>query len=54
MVARKAVELKRRTGRSPTHDAGGRRLPQPLTVLAPAVGAPPSPVPLNETGRTGW
>jgi P27 family predicted phage terminase small subunit len=54
MPARKPVELKRRTGRSPNRDAGGRRLFQPVTVLAPAVSAPPPPVPLNETGRAAW
>ena len=54
MPPRKPVEQKRRNGRSPGRDAGGRRLPEPVTVLAAAAGAPPPPASLKESGIAEW
>ena len=54
MPPRKPIELKRRTGRSPGRDAGGRRLPAPVTVLAAPAAVPESPVPLKDAGTREW
>ena len=39
----KPVEQKRLTGRSATRDAGGRKLPQPVVVLAASSTVPKPP-----------
>lgn len=54
MAARKPVEAKRRTGRSPGRDAGGRKLPAPVVVLPAAPSPPEPPVPLREAGSREW
>ena len=54
MAARKPVELKRRTGRSPGRDAGGRKLPAPVTILPAPTAVPEPPVPLKDTGTREW
>ncbi|HNM84838.1 MAG: phage terminase small subunit P27 family [Mycobacterium sp.] len=54
MPPRKPVEQKRLTGRSPGRDAGGRALPEPVVVLAQAVGAPEPPSSLKDAGRDEW
>lgn len=54
MAARKPVEAKRRTGRSPGRDAGGRKLPAPVVVLPPAPAVPDPPQSLKGHGRREW
>lgn len=54
MAPRKPVEQKRRTGRSPGRDAGGRKLPAPVTVLPAAPTVPPPPDGLKDSGRRQW
>lgn len=54
MPPRKPVEQKRLTGRSAGRDAGGRKLPEPVVVLAQAAGAPEPPASLKEHGRVAW
>ena len=54
MPARKPAEAKRRTGRSPGRDAGGRKLPAPVVVLPAAPSAPQPPATLKETGSAAW
>lgn len=54
MPSRKPVERKRLTGRSAGCDAGGRRLPEPVVILAQAAGAPEPPVSLKDAGRVEW
>jgi phage terminase small subunit len=52
----KPLEQKRRTGRSPGRDTGGRKLPSPSNVVAlpPAVGVPPYPADLGLAGKRLW
>jgi phage terminase small subunit len=52
----KPLEQKRRTGRSPGRDTGGRKLPDPGNVVAlpPASGAPAYPADLGLDGRRLW
>jgi phage terminase small subunit len=52
----KPLEQKRRTGRSPGRDSGGRKLPEPAIVVAlpPANGAPPYPPDLGLAGQRLW
>jgi phage terminase small subunit len=52
----KPLEQKRRTGRSPGRDTGGRKLPDPGNVVAlpPATGIPPYPADLGLAGRKLW
>jgi phage terminase small subunit len=52
----KPLEQKRRTGRSPGRDTGGRKLPEPGNVVAlpPAAGIPPYPADLGIEGRQLW
>ena len=47
----KPVEQKRLTGRSATRDAGGRKLPQPVVVLAANSTVPKPPGSLGDAGR---
>ena len=54
MPPRKPVEHKRLTGRSPGRDAGGRKLPEPVVILAQAAGAPSPPESLKDAGRAEW
>ena len=54
MPARKPVEAKRRTGRSPGRDAGGRRLPEPVVVLPAATEIPAPPDGLKAAGAAAW
>ena len=54
MPPRKPVELKRRTGRSPGRDAGGRRLPAAVTILPAAPSVPTPPVALKDHGAREW
>ena len=50
----KAVEQKRLTGRSATRDAGGRKLPKPVVVLAASSTVPKPPGSLGDAGREVW
>jgi phage terminase small subunit len=52
----KPLEQKRRTGRSPGRDTGGRKLPDPGNVVAlpPADGIPPYPPDLGLAGQHLW
>ena len=52
----KPLEVKRRTGRSPGRDTGGRKLPEPAIVVAlpPAAGTPEYPADLGIEGRDLW
>jgi phage terminase small subunit len=52
----KPLEQKRRTGRSPGRDTGGRKLPDASNVVAlpPAEGVPEYPADLGVDGRTLW
>src|SRR5262249_20642746 len=50
----KPVELKRRTGRSPTRAANGSKLPEPVVVLAVSNKVPPAPATLGDSGRAAW
>jgi P27 family predicted phage terminase small subunit len=54
MVARKTVEQRRRTGRSPKRDAGGRLLPEPVVVLSRTAETPQPPAGLKAAGRAAW
>jgi phage terminase small subunit len=53
---RKPIEQKRKTGRTPTTDSGGRKLPdvQKITVLPMADGIPTPPMDLGLEGRELW
>jgi phage terminase small subunit len=52
----KPLEQKRRTGRSPGRDTGGRKLPDPGNVIAlpPADGVPVYPADLGLDGQRLW
>lgn len=52
----KPLEQKRRTGRAPGRDSGGRKLPEPATVvsLPMAAGVPEPPAELQLDGRALW
>ena len=52
----KPIEVKRRTGRSPGTDTGGRKLPDLASVvlLPMADGMPDFPAELDEAGRDLW
>lgn len=54
MPARKPIEAKRRAGRSPGRDAGGRTLPTPIVVLPAAPTVPEPPAALKEAGQREW
>ncbi len=54
MPARKPLEVKRLTGRSPGRDAGGRKLPATVTVLPAPPAVPTPPATLKEVGRAEW
>jgi hypothetical protein len=51
---RKPIEQKRKTGRTPTTDSGGRKLPdvQKITVLPMADGIPTPPMDLGLEGKS--
>lgn len=51
---RKPVEQKRLVGKTPSTDASGHRLPEPVVVLAASASVPPSPSSLGDTGRMVW
>jgi hypothetical protein len=53
---RKPIEQKRKTGRTPTTDSGGRKLPdvRKVTVLPMADGIPTPPMDLGLEGRDLW
>lgn len=52
----KPIEVKRRTGRTPSTDSGGRKLPEITNVVAlpMADGMPDYPNELEEAGRELW
>jgi phage terminase small subunit len=52
----KPLEQKRRTGRSPGRDTGGRKLPESSNVVAlpPAAGVPAYPADLGLAGKRLW
>lgn len=52
----KPLEEKLRTGRTPTTDSGGRKLPERTNLTAlPAADGPPAPArPLGQAGRALW
>lgn len=54
MSVAKPVEQKRLTGRSATRDAGGRKLPEPVVVLAASNSPPRAPKSLGDNGREVW
>jgi P27 family predicted phage terminase small subunit len=54
MPARKPVEQRRLTGRSPTRDAGGVKLPEPVVVLAACASVPKPPASLGDVGCAVW
>ncbi len=53
---RKPMEQKRKTGRTPNTDSGGRKLPdvQNVTILPMADGTPTPPIDLGLAGRELW
>lgn len=51
---RKPIEHKRRTGRSPGRDAGGRPIPEPLVLLPVMTKVPKEPETLGDVGRAAW
>jgi hypothetical protein len=53
---RKPIEQKRKTGRTPNTDSGGRRLPavSNVTILPMADGIPTPPMDLGIAGRELW
>src|SRR5882757_3926280 len=51
---RKPIEQKRKTGRSPGRDAGGRTLPVAAVALPAVAGLPPAPESLGPLGRVVW
>lgn len=53
---RKPIEQKRKTGRTPTTDSGGRKLPDVtnVTILPMADGTPTPPIDLGLAGRELW
>lgn len=54
MPARKPLEVKRRTGRTPTTDSGGRKLPAPVVHLAAVASIPTAPATLGDVGAAVW
>ena len=50
----KPVEQKWLTGRRATRDAGGRKLPKPVVVLAASSTVPKPPGSLGDAGREVW
>lgn len=52
----KPLEQKRRSGRTPSTDSGGRPLPEPATVVAlpMAAGVPDSPIDFGLEARRLW
>lgn len=50
----KPLERKRATGRTPTTDSGGRKLPAVRTEVDKTVVVPPSPTGLKERGEVEW
>jgi len=53
---RKPIEQKRKTGRTPTTDSGGRKLPavNNVTILPMSDGIPTPPIDLGIAGRELW
>ena len=51
---RKPTEQKRKTGRSPGRDTGGRPLPEPTATLPAVADIPPAPETLGSIGRVVW
>ena len=53
---RKPIEQKRKTGRTPNTDSGGRKLPEvaSVTILPMADGIPTPPMDLGIAGRELW
>lgn len=54
MPARKPLEVKRRTGRTPDTDSGGRKLPVPVVALVAVATIPRAPATLGDSGRAVW
>lgn len=51
---RKPVEQKRLIGKSPTTDASGHRLPEPVVTLVACASIPKAPSSLGDTGLAVW
>lgn len=48
------LEVKRRRGRTPTTDSGGRPLPEPVVYLPTSTSTPEPPGTLGDAGREAW